>query len=72
MSHEPFPTEEVYDGRVQKSSVDCNRNSIERVKQQFDGRKRLERISESRRVDKTKNPRLHLLKIFLRGTTSDV
>ena len=37
------------------------------------GRKRLERISESRRVDKTKSPRLLLFKeSFMSETTPDV
>src|ERR1700755_313016 len=54
--------EEVCDERVQKSSAYCNSDNIERVRNNSTGRKRLERISENRRVDKAKSPRLHLFK----------
>src|ERR1044072_3899272 len=62
MSHEPFSVEEVCDVRVQNSNVHCNSDSIERVTQQFDGKKEIERVSKSGRIDKTKSPRLHLYK----------
>src|SRR6201990_3419615 len=74
MSHEPFSVEEVCNVRVQKSNVRCNSDSIERVTQQFDGKKEIgERVSESGRVDKTKSPRLHLFKKnCMCGTTPDM
>ena len=39
VSHELFLMEEVCDERVQKSSVCCNSDSIEKIMQQFDGKK---------------------------------
>src|ERR1044072_8477631 len=73
MSHEPFSVEEVCDVRVQNSNVHCNSDSIERVTQQFDGKKEIERVSKSGRVDKTKSPRLHLFKkSCMCGTTPDM
>ena len=65
--------EEACDERVQKSSVHCNSDSIEKVTQQFEGKKRDWRVSKSKRVDETKSPRLHLLKeSCMSGTTTDV
>ena len=63
--------EEVCDERVQNSSVRCNNDSIERVTQQLDGQKEIGE-SKSRKIDKTKSPRLHLNESCMSGTTPDV
>ena len=65
--------EKECDVRVQKSNVRCNIDRIEKVTQQFDGEKRLERVIKSKRVYKMKSPRLHLYeKSSMCGITLDV